>query len=289
MNADHFPILVANSHNQARVAEAIEKVANATHAGTIRNVDLQETKSVLSRAADEAWKRHVAQPHFYGRWDQHPEEVQALYDEITIMGLHDVISASKKLGRSTAHGQAVDAMRTYCAEVLPLSHAVAALKDKVVKGRIVKAEPTPANPNKITRTCPVCFRQIALTGQVMAHHGYKRPRQGWQTASCPGVRFRPLEVSKDGLQWLVGVEQAQLAKLKQALEEKDTKPEFLVVRKSHRIGADTHRVERGDPQWAPLFERHIAELESEIKQLERQLPELEAMLAKWAPTIAEGE
>lgn len=48
-------------------------------------------------------------------------------------------------------------------------------------------------------TCQVCNRQIFAETGVIAHHGYQRPAEGWQTCSCNGARHVPFEVSRDAL------------------------------------------------------------------------------------------
>jgi hypothetical protein len=48
-------------------------------------------------------------------------------------------------------------------------------------------------------TCQVCGRQIKAKTGLIAHHGYKRPYEGWQTASCEGARYVPYEVSCERL------------------------------------------------------------------------------------------
>lgn len=56
-----------------------------------------------------------------------------------------------------------------------------------------------ADKNKAQMTCQCCGRaHLANTG-LMAHHGYQRPGNGWQTASCAGARELPFEVSRDRL------------------------------------------------------------------------------------------
>jgi hypothetical protein len=45
-------------------------------------------------------------------------------------------------------------------------------------------------------TCQACGRAIcSKLGGVVAHHGYERPGDGYQTASCMGAKEVPLEVS----------------------------------------------------------------------------------------------
>lgn len=48
-------------------------------------------------------------------------------------------------------------------------------------------------------TCQICGRAIKANTGLIAHHGYKRPGDGWQTASCMGARHRPYEVACDAL------------------------------------------------------------------------------------------
>lgn len=48
-------------------------------------------------------------------------------------------------------------------------------------------------------TCQICGRGIKSKNGKIALHGYKRPGQDWQTASCFGARYRPYEVACDAL------------------------------------------------------------------------------------------
>jgi len=49
---------------------------------------------------------------------------------------------------------------------------------------------------KIT-TCQICARPVKSKSGLIAHHGYKRPGGGWQTASCAGAKHLPYEISCD--------------------------------------------------------------------------------------------
>lgn len=284
MTPDQFPILRAVERTPARFDAAVEQVAAGVESGSIRNVVLQDVKFTLSRIADEAWKKHVSEPHVYGQADALPQDVRDLYWSISLMSLHDVIAASKKVNKTKAQGPVVDAMRAFCAEVLPLAEAVASLKDKVVKGRAPSSGPAkPENPNKVVKTCPVCFRPIAVLRGTMAHHGYQRPGQGWQTASCPGIRFKPLEVSSEGLEWLIATLRERLAGLKNAHANQATHPEYLMAKRTYNGKAE--KITRDDPLWPRVFARHIAEIESEMESLERELPMLDKKLADWKPEV----
>lgn len=278
-----FSILRGQLADPARFDAAVEDLLAGTRAGSIRNAILQDAKFVLSRVVYDGWKKHVSEPFFYaGKWESQPKDVQKLDASIMVMGLHDVIATSKKVAKSKASGPAVDAMRAFCAEVLPLSQMVAALKDKVVKGRAPSTGPSkPENSNKIVKTCPVCFRSIAVQRGTMAHHGFQRPGFGSQTASCPGIRFKPLEVSSEGLEWLISTLQERLAGAHQAYDKRATCPEFFLVRQNYN--GPPVRVNRDDPLWPRAFKRHIAELQSEIRSLEHELPLLQKKLADWRP------
>lgn len=45
--------------------------------------------------------------------------------------------------------------------------------------------------------CQICEREIKAKKGIIAHHGYKRPEQGWQTDSCIGARQLPYEKSRE--------------------------------------------------------------------------------------------
>jgi len=285
LTLEKFPLLRAAARSPSRFDSAVEQVLAGIEAGSIRNVDYQDVKYELGQAAADAWNNHVASPFFHGGgWEKLPLDVNELYDSITILSLHDLISTAKKVARSKAQGPVIDAMRAVCAEALPLAEAVASLKDKVVKGRAPSAGPSkPLSPNKVVKTCPVCFRAIAVVGGTMAHHGYTRPEMGWQTASCQGIRFRPLEVSSEGLEWLIAALRKRLADLKDAHANQATRPEYLMAKRTYNGKAE--KITRNDPLWKQVFTRHIAEVESEMGGLERELPKLDKMLADWKPEV----
>lgn len=72
------------------------------------------------------------------------------------------------------------------------------------------------SPSNI-RTCQICGRAVKTVqaypieavdsrrsrafqiGETIAHHGYRRPGDGWQTSSCAGARWRPYEIACDAL------------------------------------------------------------------------------------------
>lgn len=282
MTPESFPLVRGALRNTRSFDAALEVILDGVAAGSIRNTVWKDAKDTLSRAVYESWPHVVSRPHIQGRYAELSQDLQDLYNSVLVMGLHDVISTAKKVAKTKATGPAVDAMRAFCDEVLPLSLAVASLRDKVVKGRAPGTGPAkPINPHKVVKTCPCCQRGIAVARGTMAHHGYERPGHGWQTASCAGIQFEPLEVSPKGLEYVVRRLQAQLEANQKALAEKATQPEYLLGKRERK--GPLERIGRGDPLWPRLFSAHIAELEYSIRVLSADLPPLENMLAEWQP------
>lgn len=59
-------------------------------------------------------------------------------------------------------------------------------------------------------TCQICARDIKATTGVIAHHGYQRPGNGYQSASCIGARQLPYEISRDFIPQAIGQYQVWL-------------------------------------------------------------------------------
>lgn len=47
--------------------------------------------------------------------------------------------------------------------------------------------------------CQICEREVKSKSGLIAHHGFKRPGNGWQTESCVGDRELPYEKSRDAI------------------------------------------------------------------------------------------
>lgn len=77
-----------------------------------------------------------------------------------------------------------------------------AARAEVKAAPVNKAPPKPAPAPSVEEgrlTCQCCGRPILANTGKIAHHGYQRPGEGWQTASCPGAQHLPFEVSRDEL------------------------------------------------------------------------------------------
>ncbi|WP_454909786.1 hypothetical protein [Variovorax gossypii] len=289
MQPADFPLLRATARRLERLDLAISTVAEAMASGSIRNVKLQEVKSTLSGAVERAWDQHVGTKFFGGdawRAGLVTDGLRDLYYKISVYGLHDVHAAAKRVAATQETGPAIDAMRALMAELLPLAVAVTGLKDKVVMGRAPAPVKPPANPDQLRMTCGCCTRPIAVLGGTptgrMAHHGYERPGEGWQTASCPGIGFMPLETTDDGPIYLKTSYEARLAKVRESLAKAPGLISLNVVI-SLRGVRSLKELTPADTEWPRAHAAHIAKLQHEISALRHGIEHVTKTIANWRP------
>lgn len=288
MTSDDFPLLFSAARSTGRLGSALESVATAVAEGQIRNVTLQETKASLSRAVEDAWRVHVAGPHFHGKTNggSLSPEAESLYWSVSVYGLHDVISASKKVAASKATDAGVEAMRVLLRELLPLAEAVKGLKDKVLKGRAPAAPRPPANPDQLRLNCGCCFREVAVLGGdptgLMAHHGYERPGEGFQTASCPGIRFMPLQTTDDGPRYMAGAMGRALVATEAALARAPALQtlSITVLERGQRVRKEITPEAR---EWPRAMDAHMKRLQGEIVGIRASIVHFDKVVAEWRP------
>jgi hypothetical protein len=284
MTGQDFPSLREARVKPHHFDAAVAKLDEGIRAGSIRKVEFDDAKSTLSSAIYNGWSECVRRRFFNaGAYRSLPRDVQDLDFSISMHGVSSIIPTSKKLAKTKVTGPVVDAMRAFVAEVMPLALAVESLKDKIVKGRKPSTGPSkPVNPDKIVGTCGVCQRAIAVGPDgKMVHHGYERPGYGYQTDSCNGIRFRPLEVSPEGLEWVIEVTTAQEANLANALETRDVLTELHDYNTPR--GVPPKRVLKGDPGWDRLYRQTISKWELDLVLLRYGLERDRAQLAVWVP------
>lgn len=292
MQPDSFPLLRAAARSATRLDAALKTIADAVQAGEIRNVALQDAKSTLSNAVHDAWGRYVNDRHFSGdalRDGSMTEALQDLYFKVNVYGLHDVHAAAKRVAATTVEAPAVDAMRALLQELLPLAQTVAGLKDKVVKGRAPVAPRPPANPDQLRMSCGCCQRPIAVMGGEptgrMAHHGYERPGHGWQTASCPGIKFMPLETTDDGPRYMLAMRIDQLRREEAALARCPELTELSVLVRERGVKS-LKKITREMPEWKQTFDSHVWGIENDIRGLKGEIRRLRRIVLDWRPETA---
>lgn len=152
-------------------------------------------------------------------------------------------------------------------------------------------------------TCQVCARPIqAKTGKI-AHHGYKRPGQGWQTASCFGARYRPYEVASDALPLVIEHIKTWIASTTGALANLEAEPPesftvhpkilwqgqpnrepYTVTRPAGFVVEAEEPHEAGMPRtYEAAFYSQRREFRNNIETAKRELPFLQKRLADWKP------
>ncbi|MFG6080522.1 hypothetical protein ACEUZ9_001126 [Paracoccus litorisediminis] len=269
---------------QAQFDDAVTLLREAVEAGRMRKAEYERVKFTLGNAADAAWNKHVWPFFSAGGWKDQPEAVSSLLSDIRTSSLHDILSSAKKLDRARdLDGPAIMAMRAVMAELLPLAEASAFLKAHLVAGRAPATPRPPANPDKVTGSCSCCFRGIAITGDNrMAHHGYHRPGNGYQTASCPGIRFAPLEQSVAGLVWY---RDEMVHQLRRNEELAAQAPGKTVLRWTENMGRDILpkkcECRIGDPDWKWRHAQYVTSRETVVRREQSYLAMVEGELGKW--------
>lgn len=152
-------------------------------------------------------------------------------------------------------------------------------------------------------TCQICGREIKANSGVIAHHGYRRPGQGWQTRSCMGARYKSYEVACDALPLAIrGVEEFLVSKIDQLDSLLSAPPaEFTVESRSGKVStiarpADfnmedyVYQVRSSMPRtYENEHHGRVLDLRGHIKAGREQLAFLKARLAAWvAPAAPEA-
>lgn len=285
---DAFPMLLGvDDRHRKYLVESIHAIAQGLKDGQIRNLVLQDAKDRLSTVVNEAYGLYVSKVYVYqGKWEQLPTSIHDLESSVNVFGLHSIIACHKKVAATKHSHPMIDVMRKLFDEALPLALAAQELKSKVVKGRQPNPNPKPENPNKIVRTCPCCMRKIAISekgaGAHMCHHGYERPGTGWQTSSCEGVRFPPLERSSAGLVHILDLIAKQLETTQKALRNLPKREELLDPYKSTPRNPVT--IKKGDPFWQRAYDATKSDLRRDIGYLKSDQKKLTELLANWKAT-----
>lgn len=274
--------LINSYSNPQRVTEALLLLSQATAENKIYNVDFESIKLTLNRAIEKLYNDRISQVYYWGGlWEKLGEEEDSLSDGISVTTIPSILSAAKKVnaykGEET---QFIKDLREVITGAAEIATQLKDLKPFIVKGRKPSGKaPAPENPNKIVKTCACCFRAIAVGSDgKMVHHGYRRPGDGFQTNSCMGISYRPLEVSDEGLRAVTQVYAGEIVRLNKALADLAANAETIVLKdwKGREVqpGTPEHRREISNTQYR---------LESELRSSTSYHEKLTEMLANWKP------
>lgn len=260
---------------QHQVIEAINIINQAKEKNVIRNVIFNDVKDTINRACYES--SSALKPPYKKTYRSYA--LQQFHDNVHIWTLHDVISVNKKVQKMKETDEMVEFYAKMCNELLELALTVKDLKSKVIKGRAPSEEPAkPVNPNKIIRQCGCCLRQIAIgKDKTMVHHGFERPGDGYQTESCPGIDFKPLEMSKDGPIYMIKLITSRIEYQKSVLKNLKTCTTINYVNYKNQ----TVTLSEGDTKFKSEKEYQISNITSMIKSLQRQLRDFNKIVDEW--------
>lgn len=152
---------------------------------------------------------------------------------------------------------------------------------------------------EIETTCQICGRQIKSKNGVIAHHGYTRPGDGYQTRSCMGARYLPYEESRDRIAQAINILSEEIVRITSQLVGLRANPPatlnveklsfgrvFGVVEMSRPDGFDpfnpiTAPVSKMSYEYAfkVIIEKHNRNLKSIAGQIEY----LKERYEKWTP------
>ena len=280
----HMPL--AESAVQGRVKErfiaALENLRMAVKENTIRKADLETIKSDLNRACEATWEKWYSKPYFWGKINDPnltKEELDIYYKS---KGFRDAPGIIKNYTKFANQSKVIAMAVQIATEFAPFKDIMDHLKANMSTGRAPSTTVKYVNPNQIRGTCAWCLRDIAIDRSgLMAHHGYERPDTGWQTQSCPGIGFKNLEVSLDGLkEHIKAIEHFRDRKI----NELDYLPKVvsLTIRVRVRGGGTVEEViGKEDPRWREAQQNQSRALQGLISQAKIDLDHYNKKLHEW--------
>lgn len=276
---EKFAITRAALNNDPVFLRILTELIQALEAGQIRKADHDRIKSYFSYRMDKIWDYHIW-PVLGVQLANLSSELKTFFRTVNKpMGLYQIKALYKKAMAAKVDGELVKRLQDMASELLPLAECMDYLKDHLVSGRAPSNKPAqPENPNKKLGTCSCCFRQIAIMGEHMAHHGYQRPGQGYQTASCAGIRFKPLEQSTAGLEWLITVTEQRINELQQQLANVDSIPNLMIMKPRGQLAT---QITRDMPEWPKALANHKNMLISQASQKQSDLVYFKKALEQW--------
>lgn len=295
---DRFPIFVANYTKDSErrmkwISDALQTVQDGLDNQAVRNVPFKDAKSHLNDAANEAWHEAVVIPFMH---KDSGKEISGLvrnelYYNTTIMSVHDIRALPKRLDRLEKKSDEltdddramIKAARDFLKEAWPLYEAFNTLKPLIVKGRAPRETPAPVNPNKVVKTCQCCVRAIAVVDGLMAHHGYRRPGDGWQTASCQGIRYQPLEVANDGLIDMLDGLQEGIKKTRELLFDLPDRTEILVYNQRENRNRKIEKATATPMEWRRHMEGIKEEYLANLRGMRRAAADVVKRIEDWKP------
>jgi hypothetical protein len=269
----------ARTRYHQHLLNCVANLAEGVEVGAIRNATFADSKHTLGSLIYYVWNLEMRDKvrANASEWNQ---ATQDALNYVPFSGINDIRALGNKLEKLKQAGSHKDALQGFVDEMRPLVDAVEFLKTHLIKGRAPSNKPpAPVNPDKDVKTCPCCFRAIAVRGGKMVHHGYERPGNGQQTGSCWGIRYAPLEISTEGLEWLIGFHDQKLKEDKLQLKNLPKATEISILVQRPRLKLETYTPE--DKGWHKAYETRKGELEGDIRNRKFNLSIYRRHLKEW--------
>lgn len=191
-------------HRKPMLSGVVETLESSVAAGLVRNQDFTRAKQVINWSVDESedafLKSGPARTAERNDWWSRAYDADAL-----VSGSHTLPAVLKRARKAGNLPEYVDFIER---ALLPLHDLLEAAKPLVVKRGDARMPP-PKTPEQIAReaaqmTCQCCGKLYLANLGTVAHHGYERPGEGYQTESCMGAKYLPFEVARARLAVLIG-------------------------------------------------------------------------------------
>ncbi len=283
--ASRYPLFFAGipqDRHSATERDIEALFAGAAEGATIWHVDFKDAVDWLNRRVSDSYRAACeANPAPYDRNRRTPFPEEEFYWSVNLSNLHDITAAHKKAHATKVEGKFVTMLKKFTAELLPLAEAAKVCRGKAMKGRKPSGAPAkPVNPNKILKTCPCCFRQIAVDDAKIVLHGYRRPGDGATHGRCFGVDYPPLETSTAGLVAYIADRDELARQLAVNIMQCEVETEISVPRPG---GSRYERVtlKKGEDGFDAALARRKRDLEWDLSGVRRHIVHLRAELGRW--------
>lgn len=196
----------------AALADHVARLEAGIVAGAVKNMHVVDAKFYINRAVEDALKA----------FDERTGIAYADRD-VMVMGAYNLPAALKEAVKKKTVARA-DFIRA----MMPLNDLLQAVKPLIVKRGQGPKVPTAKQAARLahTMTCQCCARPIFAETGAIAHHGYERPGDGYQTPSCMGARHLPFEVDRAELGRMIATIKTRLLDMRdvRATAEAETLP-----------------------------------------------------------------
>jgi hypothetical protein len=193
------------------LVKAVEQIEAGIAAGMVPNKQFSDAKDWINRAVHDSAEAFLNSGPHEQKHHQSDWWLAAYQGDAFISGAHNVPSALKRAQKIAALG---DYAAFISNALLPLHGLLASAKPLIKKRGELPKVPSPKQlaEEGERMTCQCCGRKILANLGSIAHHGYERPEQYYQTASCYGAKKNPFEADRAALGEMIGYMRDRLAR-----------------------------------------------------------------------------